>query len=381
MNIAFYAPLKPPDHPRPSGDRRIARLLIRALKAKGHSVQVASHFRSCEARGDGIRQRRLADVGRKLAERYVRQVLKRTITPRPQLWFSYHLYYKAPDWLGPVVSKLLDIPYVVAEASYAPKRDRPPWRMVHHASGAAISHAQAIVTLNPDDVGCLLPLVGEHRERIHRLKPFIDIDALSMPAPDDQLKCTLASGTTLDRSVPWLISAAMMRAGDKLASYELLAQSLTRLKHHRWQLVVLGDGEARADVRRAFGPLAERVHWAGVCDTPAVVRWLSASDIYVWPAVNEAFGMAFVEAQACGLPVVAGRTRGVPDVVADGASGVLTEMRADAFADGVERLLLDSSMRSRMAAHARTYARETHDIHAASLQLDQLFRSLIGPSQ
>ena len=93
MNIAFYAPLKPPDHPRPSGDRRIARLLIRALEVRGHSVQLASHFRSREARGDVNRQRRIAEVGRKLAQRYVRQVLKQTIRPRPQLWFSYHLYY------------------------------------------------------------------------------------------------------------------------------------------------------------------------------------------------------------------------------------------------------------------------------------------------
>jgi glycosyltransferase involved in cell wall biosynthesis len=381
VNIAFYAPLKPPDHPRPSGDRRIARLLIRALEVRGHSVQLASHFRSREARGDVNRQRRIAEVGRKLAQRYVRQVLKQTIRPRPQLWFSYHLYYKAPDWLGPVVSKLLGIPYVVAEASYAPKRDRPPWRMVHHASGAAIAHAQAIVTLNSDDVGCLKPLLGERTERIHRLQPFIDIDALSVPAPSQHLKRSLASRTTLDPCVPWLICAAMMRTGDKLASYELLAQSLTQLKHHQWQLVVLGDGQARAAVHRAFAPLDGRVHWAGVCDAPTLVGWLSAADVYVWPAVNEAFGMAFLEAQACGLPVVAGRTRGVPDVVFDGASGLLTDMCTDAFANGVERLLLDPSMRSRMGQYARRYARERHDIDCASQQLDQLLRSLIGRAQ
>ena len=381
MNIAFYAPLKPPDHPRPSGDRRIARLLVRALTAKGHNVQVASRFRSREARGDGDRQRRLATIGRRLAERYVRQVLNRSITSRPQLWFSYHLYYKAPDWLGPVVSKLLKIPYVVAEASYAPKRDRAPWRMVHHAIGAAIGHAQAIVTLNSDDVGCLLPLLDKRTERIHRLKPFIDIDAMSMPAPGERCKRELAARTTLDPSVPWLISAGMMRAGDKLASYKLLAESLEHLKQHQWQLVVLGDGEARADVQRAFGSLAGRVHFAGVCDAPQVARWLSGSDLYVWPAVNEAFGMAFLEAQACGLPVVAGRTRGVPDVVCDDGSGFLTELRAEAFANGVERLLLDPALRWRMGQFAHSYARNTHDINPASEQLDKLFRSLIEPTQ
>jgi hypothetical protein len=46
MRIGFYAPLKPPDHPVPSGDRRIARLFVEALRLAGHMPFVASHLRS-----------------------------------------------------------------------------------------------------------------------------------------------------------------------------------------------------------------------------------------------------------------------------------------------------------------------------------------------
>ncbi len=49
MHIAFYAPLKSPNHPVPSGDRQMARLLIAALRLAGHSVEIASELRSFSA--------------------------------------------------------------------------------------------------------------------------------------------------------------------------------------------------------------------------------------------------------------------------------------------------------------------------------------------
>ena len=56
MEIAFYAPLKAPDHPVPSGDRRMAGLLMAALRAAGHDVMLASRLRSYEGQGDAVSQ-------------------------------------------------------------------------------------------------------------------------------------------------------------------------------------------------------------------------------------------------------------------------------------------------------------------------------------
>ena len=62
----------------------------------------------------------------------------------------------------------------------------------------------------------------------------------------------------------------------------------------------------------------------------------AAADLYLWPAINEAYGMAFLEAQAAGLPVIAGRTGGVPAVVAADETGLLTPVGdAHAFAAAV----------------------------------------------
>ena len=73
MRVAFYAPLKPPDHPVPSGDRRMARLLIQALGLAGHEVEIAARLRSWNARPDPARQARLERIGQAMAERLLRE--------------------------------------------------------------------------------------------------------------------------------------------------------------------------------------------------------------------------------------------------------------------------------------------------------------------
>src|SRR5689334_7783479 len=109
MRIAFYAPMKSPDHPVPSGDRTMARLIIAALARAGHEIVLASRFRSWEPR-DERRQARLAAFGARLAARALRE-MEHTPERRPALWFTYHLYHKAPDHLGPRITAALGIPY------------------------------------------------------------------------------------------------------------------------------------------------------------------------------------------------------------------------------------------------------------------------------
>ena len=128
MRIAFYAPLKPPDHPVPSGDRLLARTFVAALRHAGHDVSLASRLRSRDGSGDSLRQQRIRDVGVRLAARLVRR-WRREPSRAPHLWFSYHVYHKAPDWIGPTVSAALRIPYVVAEASIARKQRDGRWKL------------------------------------------------------------------------------------------------------------------------------------------------------------------------------------------------------------------------------------------------------------
>ena len=176
MRVAFYAPLKGPDHPVPSGDRAIARLLLAALEragaTRGWEVDVASRFRSFDGVGDAARQARLRAIGARIADRLLRRYRAAPAGRSPDLWFTYHLYHKAPDWIGPVVSERLGIPYLVAEASYAAKQRGGPWSIGHEAAAEAIRRADAILALNRDDVAGVRQ-VARDRSRIVVLPPFL----------------------------------------------------------------------------------------------------------------------------------------------------------------------------------------------------------------
>jgi hypothetical protein len=174
MRIAFYAPLKHPDHPTPSGDRRVARLLVEALRRSGHEVAIASRLRSFVAQGDAARQARIARIGTRMADRLLRRYRKHGNAPR--LWLTYHLYYKAPDHLGPRVARELSIPYVAVEASIADKRANGPWDIGHRACVAALRQADAIVTLNKHDDAALDAYLGADCRRV-ALAPFLDCRA------------------------------------------------------------------------------------------------------------------------------------------------------------------------------------------------------------
>jgi glycosyltransferase involved in cell wall biosynthesis len=355
MRIAFYAPLKPLDHPVPSGDRRVARLLFAALRLGGHEPVVAARLRSFDRRGDPVRQARLAALGQRLADRII---CRARVAPdaAPELWFTYHLYHKAPDWLGPEVARALRIPYVVAEASYAPKQQVGPWAAGHDAVGRALRAADLVIGLNPADRDCVLPLLPEPVRWIS-LKPFLDADAYAAHGGR-------AAGT------PRLIVVAMMRDGDKLASYRVLGDALSRLLDLAWSLEVIGDGAARGKVERLLAPFVDRVTWSGTLGAAEIARRLAVADLFVWPAVNEAFGMAVLEAQASGLPVVAGMGAGVGAVVVPQRTGLLVPPGdPSSFAEAVRGLIVDHRRRAGLGAAARRHVVAEHGIVAAAGRL------------
>ncbi|MEM7776302.1 MAG: glycosyltransferase family 4 protein [Pseudomonadota bacterium] len=355
MQIAFQATLKPPDHPVPSGDRLMARLLMSALDRIG-DVRVASRFVSRSRSPDpahltAIRSAALAEAD-KLIKAYTDG------SWRPDVWLTYHLYYKAPDWIGATVSAALGIPYVVAEASYAGKRDRDAWAPWQADAVTQMRAADLIFCFSQLDRVGLAKVVAP--DRLRDLAPFLDTKAFDRSAE-----------RSLRREGPvQLVTVAMMRHDAKLESYRHIAGALQQLSPHHWHWHVVGDGAAEADVRAASASLdPARITWHGRLESVDVRRVLREADVFVWPGVREGFGMAYLEAQALGLPVVAFRTGGVPAVVRHGETGLLVDdQTADAFAGALYRLIADPDLRARMGRAARHFVlRERSLVHASNV--------------
>ena len=380
MRIAFYAPLKSPTHVIPSGDRRVGRLMMDALRIAGHQVELASDFRTFEGAGDAVRQAAIREEGGAIARALVRQWREAAAPERPDLWFTYHLYYKAPDWLGPEVSRQLGIAYVAAEASYAGKRANGPWAIGHAATRDAIQAAALLLCPTRDDVAGLQQITGAYAH-IVRLPPFLD-PALYRAAAQTRNthRANLCVAHDLDERQPWMVVAAMMRAGDKLASYQLLAQALEHLADLPWQLLVAGDGPARAEVQVLLERAAPgRVRFLGQCDADALAGVYAACDLCIWPAVNEAYGMAMLEAQAAGIAVVSCAVRGVPDVVCDGVTGLLAAPGdTRGLAELARGLLVDAARRTAMGQAAARFVLDERSTLQAASQLNTAFQNLPG---
>jgi glycosyltransferase involved in cell wall biosynthesis len=343
----------------------MAQLLLDAWRHAGHEPFVASRLRHYDGAGDPLRQARLVRIARHRAARLIRR-WQHEPQFAPELWFTYHLYYKAPDWLGPIVSATLGIPYVVAEASHAPKRAGGNWNVGHHAVERALRRADVVLGLNPADRDCVLPLLRDSARWI-ALSPFLDARGYG------------AHPNRQPSSPPRLVAVAMMRHGDKLASYRLLGEALARLLDLPWSLEIIGDGPARAEVESALAALGSRVSYRGALDDPAIAAALADADLFVWPALNEAFGMALLEAQASGLAVVAGASGGVVGIVVPEITGLLVPPGdAAAFAAAVRRLILDGEARAAMGAAARAKVEREHDLPVAAARLAAAIEPLSG---
>ncbi len=380
MRVAFYAPMKPPDHPVASGDRRMARAFADLLTSLGHEVELACHLRSYDREGDPIRQGRLADLATRLAGGLVRRYERRRPEQRPGVWFTYHLYHKAPDWLGPVVSQALAIPYVVAEASVAGKQAAGPWSAGYTASRAGVAQAGLVLAMTAHDRPGLAEVVSEP-DRLRPFPPFLDARPFVVASEGRAVaRARLGAAWGLDVQQPWLLAVAMMRADVKLLSYRLLAAALRELDDLDWQLLIVGDGEARSEVAALMASLGDRVRLVGALSPAALPEIYAAADLYVWPSCNEAYGMALLEAQAAGVPVVAGAEGGVPDIVVDGETGLLAAPRQPApFAAAVRGLLTDPARRRAMGRAAQAVVLARHDAVTARERLADALRAIGVP--
>ncbi|MEW5422448.1 glycosyltransferase family 4 protein [Amorphus sp. 3PC139-8] len=360
MTIALYCPMKPPDHPLASGDREIGRLIAIALERLGKPSVIASHLVTWQATPNPDTFARLARASDAEAERLIEAWSSGA--DRPEAWVTYHLYHKAPDWIGPKVTGTLDLPYAVIEASRARKRATDPWAAGFAAAEIALRAADAVASMHDEDRQGLADIVTP--ERLVSLAPFIDAQPFAElprrpPRPNGPVH---------------LLAVGMMRPGNKAACYRVLADALAKLADLPWHLTIAGDGEASSEIRPLFDPA--RTTFLGCVDRPTLLDAYRDADIFVWPAVNEPFGLVFLEAQAAALPVVGGRSRGVPEIVADGETGLLVPQNdPDAFANALATLIRTPERRATFGAAGRTRVLARHDLVPATAAIGRLLET------
>lgn len=152
------------------------------------------------------------------------------------------------------------------------------------------------------------------------------------------------------------MAAGIIARLTKQKAHRVLFEALARPELSTLHLVVVGDGELRNDLRQQAESLGiwNRVHFLGARRDLGNI--LKAIDIFTMPSYWEGLPLSMVLAMGAGLPVVASRVAGIPEVVHHDVSGVLVEAgEIEPLANALVALTNDAAMRARLGEAARAF--------------------------
>ena len=173
-----------------------------------------------------------------------------------------------------------------------------------------------------------------------------------------------------------IVAALELRKG-----HRYLLEAAARLKGngHRIRYLIAGDGPARRELDEQVKALSlvDEVRFCGfVSDTPA---FLSQIDIFILPSLYEGLGVAVLEAMAAGKPVIASRVGGLPELVADGETGLLVAPKnVEGLVEAIARLADDKYLAREMGRQGAARARASFSLENMAAQNEAYYYELLG---
>lgn len=300
-----------------------------------------------------------------------------------------HTWYA--NLAGHLGKLLYGIPHVLTAHSLEPLR---PWKAEQLGGGYALSSwaertamesADAVVAVSDGMRGDILSCYPAlDPERVHVIRNGIDTatyrpdprtDVLSRIGIDPDRPYVLFVGRiTRQKGVPHLLRAA--RALDPDAQLVLCAGAPD---------TPALDREFRA-LFDELNAVRDGVHWIpAMLPRPAVVQLLTHAAVFACPSVYEPLGIVNLEAMGCGTPVVASAVGGIPEVVADGETGLLVPYDEDqpaafeaAFAQALNRVIGDRAEAQRMGAAGRDRAVREFGWDTVARRTAELYESVLA---
>jgi phosphatidyl-myo-inositol dimannoside synthase len=248
------------------------------------------------------------------------------------------------------------------------------WEPLGGLRRRALLHANLVLAPSRDTADHVASEQGVARERIRVLPWALDpqFEALISPGSHPVLPADFPSGRVILTVGRWL-------AAERYKGMDTLITALPRLLTQRpeLQLVLAGSGDDRAWLEE----LAEQsgvnrhVHFLSGLNYSELAACYSACEIFALPSHGEGFGMVYLEAMACGKPVIGGLHGGAPEVIQDGISGYLVP-HGDPMqlATSIEALLADPVHAKEMGARGQQRAEHEFRFNVFAKSLKKILR-------
>lgn len=140
--------------------------------------------------------------------------------------------------------------------------------------------------------------------------------------------------------------------------HEYLIRALPKIREEfpSAHLVLVGDGPLKDDLRGLVFSLnlQNHVEFKGLLPHKFVVEEMKKSSVFICPSLAEGLGIVFIEAQACGMPVIGTNVGGIPDVIQSGNNGLLIPPRnTGAIVDAIKKIFKDQHLTNYLVLNAR----------------------------
>jgi teichuronic acid biosynthesis glycosyltransferase TuaC len=236
-----------------------------------------------------------------------------------------HAHCAYPDGVGvAIAARRLKVPYAItahgSDINVYAQRKTLRWQMRWALEGAS-----AIIVVSQDlraKVSAMLGPAAATAPLFHI--PCAGFDP-TVFFPRDRPTLRQELGLPTDgRLVVFVGQLVPIKAVETLIEAWRLLQAEGRLGAHD-RLILIGEGRCRADLTQqaTAGGLGDRVTFAGALPQPTVARWIGAANLLCLPSRNEGTPNVIVEALASGVPVVASRVGGIPELITHERNGLL----------------------------------------------------------
>lgn len=233
--------------------------------------------------------------------------------------------------------------------------------------------ADSIIVWTEDERQTVAEYCNTDPEKISVIPPGVDLSHFR-PMSKQEARSHLGYGE--EKNILFVGRLEPLKGVDRLINAVASLENAATIN-----LTVVGGDDnstekARLQAVASRMKLNSQVNFVGAIDQSELPIYYNAADVCVMPSYYESFGLAALEAAACGTPVVASEVGGLPAIVQDGETGYLVPVkRADVMAEKLCHLLSDDLARHRMGTAARNHA-ETLSLDQSAEKLYSTFREL-----